>query len=276
MKLPLASVFFTAAAIASPMAASALEDIPTTAINNGSFTTLVAALGAADLVEALSMSGPYTVFAPTDDAFDDLPDGLVTCLLKPEYDDVLKDILTYHVAPGRAFAGDIANGQMIVTLFDEETVLVSKDSSGVQINNANVVIPDVEATNGVIHAIDSVLVPESIDVIAFLDNCQEADQLQITDEVTCSYLGMSRSAGNWLRGPTVRYYKQSEGSIEYICISVQRISTLCYLSPICITHISHYSSKLMHANSLVINSTRACAMAMVTGPAVTETMTVGT
>ena len=154
-------------------AADTLEDIPTTAIDNGSFTTLVAALGAADLVPVLSGDGPFTVFAPTDDAFAALPAALVPCLLLPENKDALTSILTYHVANGDVASSDLTDGQVIPTLLDGQdvTVKIMMDDGTVMINDAHVVIPDVDTTNGVVHAIDAVLVPPAVDVTAFLATC---------------------------------------------------------------------------------------------------------
>ena len=143
-------------------------DIPTTAVAAGSFTTLVAALGAADLVTALSApAGPFTVFAPTDDAFAALPDGLVECLLEPDNSGALTAILTYHVVNGTVLSSDLADGMMPATLQGEAITIDL--SSGVSINDASVVTPDIMASNGVIHVIDSVLVPPSIDVTAFME-----------------------------------------------------------------------------------------------------------
>ena len=143
-------------------------DIPTTAVAAGSFTTLVAALSAADLVTALSApEGPFTVFAPTDDAFAALPDGLVECLLEPDNSGALTAILTYHVVNGTVLSSDLADGMMPATLQGEAITIDL--SSGVSINDASVVTPDIMASNGVIHVIDSVLVPPSIDVAAFME-----------------------------------------------------------------------------------------------------------
>ena len=163
-------------------AADTLEDIPTTAIDNGSFTTLVAALGAADLVPVLSGDGPFTVFAPTDDAFAALPAALVPCLLLPENKDALTSILTYHVANGDVASSDLTDGQVIPTLLDGQDVTVKIMGDGtVMINDAHVVIPDVDTTNGVVHAIDAVLVPPSVDVTAFLATCPAVDADASTD-----------------------------------------------------------------------------------------------
>lgn len=128
---------------------------------DGRFTTLVAALEAADLAETLQGDGPFTVFAPTDDAFAALPDGTVEALL----DDVptLTDILLYHVVEGQVPSSDVVDLSSADTLLGQPVVVNASD--GVQINDANVIIPDVEASNGVIHVLDSVLMPPEADLV---------------------------------------------------------------------------------------------------------------
>jgi len=156
-----------------------LLDIPTTAVTAGLFDTLVAALTATELVGALSApNGPYTVFAPTDKAFAALPEGLLSCLLQEENLLVLSNILLYHVASGQVLSTDLTNGMTIPTLLQGEEVSVevsSNDDDGVvtvKINNATVSTSDVLASNGVIHSIDQVLVPSTMDIAAFLaDTC---------------------------------------------------------------------------------------------------------
>ena len=139
------------------------------AVANGSFNTLVAAVGAADLVETLSSEGPFTVFAPTDDAFAALPDGLVDCLLLPENKESLSAILTYHVVGGQVMSTDLTDGPVATVQGEEITVDLT---DGVTLNGSvTVAAADVEASNGVIHVIDGVLVPPSIDVPAFLESC---------------------------------------------------------------------------------------------------------
>lgn len=153
MKLSFSALFATG--IFASFASAQDDDIPTTAVNAGAFETLVAALGAADLVDALSApNGPFTVFAPTDDAFDALPDGLVNCLLEPDNADALTAILTYHVVSGTVLSTDLMDGMTAETL---QTESISFDlSDGVVLNGATEVItPDVTASNGVIHVIDS-------------------------------------------------------------------------------------------------------------------------
>jgi uncharacterized surface protein with fasciclin (FAS1) repeats len=132
-------------------------DIVDTALSAGNFSTLAAALGAAGLLEALKSEGPFTVFAPTDDAFAKIPPQTLSELLQPENKEKLTAILTYHVVPGRVTAHDVANLNSATTL-QGQTVKISKQD-GVKINDAKVIAPDVEATNGVIHVIDSVLMP---------------------------------------------------------------------------------------------------------------------
>ncbi|OEU08038.1 beta-Ig-H3/fasciclin, partial [Fragilariopsis cylindrus CCMP1102] len=132
--------------------------IPSTAIAAGVFDTLVAALSAADLVDVLSGDeGPFTVFAPTDDAFAALPDGLVTCLLEPDNKDALTSILTYHVVSGEILSKDLVDGAAVETLQGEDVTVDLTD--GVKINESIVITPDILTSNGVIHAIDAVLVP---------------------------------------------------------------------------------------------------------------------
>jgi len=150
------------------------SSIPSVAADNGSFTTLVAALGAADLVDALSAEGPFTVFAPTDDAFATLPAFLVPCLLLPGNKDTLTSILTYHVASGSVMSTDLFDDMEVPTL-QGENVTIDITDGAVKVNTATVVIADVAADNGIIHAIDGVLVPPSIDVAAFLETCPEVD-----------------------------------------------------------------------------------------------------
>jgi uncharacterized surface protein with fasciclin (FAS1) repeats len=138
------------------------------AVEAGSFDTLVAAVTAADLAGTLSEEGPFTVLAPTDDAFDALPAGLTECLLRDENVETLQGVLTYHVIEGEVFSTDLEEGP--VTTVQGEDVTVTLDD-GVMFNEATVVLADVEADNGVVHAIDSVLVPPSVDVEEFLATC---------------------------------------------------------------------------------------------------------
>ncbi len=132
-----------------------MADIVDTAVAAGSFSTLVAAVKAAGLVETLKGAGPFTVFAPTDEAFAKLPAGTVDALLK----DVpkLKKILTYHVVSGKVMAADVVKLKSAKTVEGSEVKIDA--SSGVKVNNATVTTPDVAADNGVIHIIDTVLMP---------------------------------------------------------------------------------------------------------------------
>jgi uncharacterized surface protein with fasciclin (FAS1) repeats len=140
-------------------AGSATVDIVDTAVAAGSFKTLAAALQAAGLIDALKGDGPFTVFAPTDEAFAKLPAGTVETLLKPENKEKLKAILLYHVVAGRVAARDVMrlNNKKVKTL-QGSTVKV-RTTGGVRIENARVTQTDIEATNGLIHVIDTVLMP---------------------------------------------------------------------------------------------------------------------
>jgi uncharacterized surface protein with fasciclin (FAS1) repeats len=147
-------------AAATPAAATqARADIVDTAVGAGQFTTLAAALKAAGLVDTLKGAGPYTVFAPTDAAFAALPKGTVEALLKPENREKLVAILTYHVVPGRVTATQVAKMDAATTV-QGSTVAIAASGGAVTVNSARVVTADVAASNGVIHVIDKVLMPE--------------------------------------------------------------------------------------------------------------------
>nr|WP_231564689.1 fasciclin domain-containing protein [Paracoccus halophilus] len=139
------------------LAQDATTDIVDTAVAAGDFTTLVAAVQAAGLVETLKGEGPFTVFAPTDAAFSALPEGTVDTLLKPESKDQLVAILTYHVVPGKVMSTDITAGMTAATVQGGEVTFTLED--GVRVNDANVVTADIMASNGVIHVIDKVIMP---------------------------------------------------------------------------------------------------------------------
>ena len=163
--MTIASKFGLAAAFAlTASAALAQNTIVDIAAVDGRFETLVAAVTAADLVETLSGEGPFTVFAPTDDAFAALPAGTVEGLLKPEAKGDLTNVLLYHVVAGKVMSGDIAMGNTAVgTALEGANVCVIKDA-GVMLDDgsgtmANVIIADIEASNGVIHVIDKVILP---------------------------------------------------------------------------------------------------------------------
>lgn len=149
----------TAAAVTVATAgfANVEKDIVDTAVDAGSFTTLVAAVEAAGLVDTLKGDGPFTVFAPTDEAFAALPEGTVEGLLAdPE---ALAAILTYHVVPGKVMSTDLSDGMAAATVNGAEVIIGTE--GGVTVNDASVVSADVVATNGVIHVIDTVILPES-------------------------------------------------------------------------------------------------------------------
>lgn len=155
---------FLALTAATALAAPALagghsKDIVDTAVGAGTFGTLVAAVQAAGLVDTLKGEGPFTVFAPTDDAFAALPEGTVDDLLKPENKDQLTAILTYHVVGGKVMSGDLSDGMTAATVQGGEVTI--KTEGGVMVNDANVTAADIEASNGVIHVIDKVIMPAS-------------------------------------------------------------------------------------------------------------------
>ena len=138
----------------------AVADIVDTASAAGSFNTLVAAVQAAGLVETLKGDGPFTVFAPTDEAFADLPEGTIESLLEPANQDQLVSILTYHVIPGRVMSADIAGKELMVESVQGSKIEVNA-TSGVKVDDATVVTADIETSNGVIHVIDKVMMPAS-------------------------------------------------------------------------------------------------------------------
>ncbi len=143
-------------ALAAPAVAQDMN-IVETAVSAGNFTTLVAAVEAAGLVETLSGEGPFTVFAPTDEAFAALPEGTVESLLLPENRDQLVSILTYHVVPGAVMSTDLTDDMMAATV-EGSDIMIDLDS-GVMVNDATVIAADIEASNGVIHVIDAVIMP---------------------------------------------------------------------------------------------------------------------
>ncbi len=145
-------------AMTASLASASEKDIVDTAVGAGSFTTLVAAVQAAGLVDTLKGDGPFTVFAPTDAAFAALPEGTVENLLKPENKDQLVAVLTYHVLAGKVMSGDIAGQTLSPATVQGSTVDIDA-TSGVTIDGANVTTADIEASNGVIHVIDAVILP---------------------------------------------------------------------------------------------------------------------
>jgi uncharacterized surface protein with fasciclin (FAS1) repeats len=160
-KLPMRKLMIAltaSTALAAPaFAAGHGMNIVETAAEAGSFTTLLAAAEAAGLVDTLTSEGPFTVFAPTDDAFAALPEGTVESLLLPENVDQLVAILTYHVVPGAVMSTDLSDGMMATTVQGSDVTIGTM--GGVTVNGANVVAADIEASNGVIHVIDAVILP---------------------------------------------------------------------------------------------------------------------
>lgn len=135
-------------------------DIVDTAASNEDFSTLIAAVKAADLVEALKGDGPLTVFAPTNEAFAKLPEGTLENLLKPENKEQLQSILTYHVIPAKIKSSAIAPGETSVETLQGQQVKVVASDNGVTVDGANVIKTDLYTSNGVIHVIDSVILPK--------------------------------------------------------------------------------------------------------------------
>jgi transforming growth factor-beta-induced protein len=146
-------------AIDVTVAAESERDIIDTAVSAGNFQTLAAALTAADLIDTLKGEGPFTVFAPTDEAFAKLPAGTVESLLKPENIDQLTAILTYHVVPGAVTADQVVNLTEAATV-NGQSIDISMSASKVMVDGATVIATDIMASNGVIHVIDSVILPK--------------------------------------------------------------------------------------------------------------------
>ena len=142
-----------------PSRAAETKDIVDTAVGAGSFNTLVAAVKAAGLVDTLKGKGPFTVFAPTDDAFKKLPPGTLEDLLKPENKEKLKGILTYHVVAGKVMAKDVVKMKSAKTV-NGQSVTISMKDKDVMVDNAKVVKTDIDCSNGVIHVIDTVVLPK--------------------------------------------------------------------------------------------------------------------
>lgn len=144
------------------------QDIVQTAVGAGSFKTLVAAVQAAGLVETLKGDGPFTVFAPTDEAFAKLPKGTIENLLKPENKALLRSILTYHVVPGRVTADQVVTLTTAKTV-NGQLVDIKANSKGVKLDNANVIKTDILTSNGVIHVIDRVIMPSTKNIVETAD-----------------------------------------------------------------------------------------------------------
>ena len=156
-----AAVVLTVAASGTTAVRAETRDVVDTAIAAGSFKTLAKALDAAGLVTTLKGVGPFTVFAPTDEAFAKLPDGTLETLLKPENKEKLRRILTYHVVAGKVMASDVVKLQSARAV-SGDTITVKVEDGVVHVDNATVTSADVLASNGVIHVIDSVILPNGL------------------------------------------------------------------------------------------------------------------
>jgi uncharacterized surface protein with fasciclin (FAS1) repeats len=156
-----AAVVVTVAASGTTAVRAETRDVVDTAIAAGSFKTLAKALDAAGLVTTLKGAGPFTVFAPTDEAFAKLPNGTLETLLKPENKEKLRRILTYHVVPGKVMAADVVKLQSAKAV-SGDTITVKVQDGVVHLDNATVTSADVIASNGVIHVIDSVILPKGL------------------------------------------------------------------------------------------------------------------
>jgi uncharacterized surface protein with fasciclin (FAS1) repeats len=159
--LTFTSLAIVAMLTAAPARAQQTQNIVDTAVAAGSFTTLAKALKAADLVATLEGPGPFTVFAPTDEAFAKLPAGTLENLLKPENKDKLRRILTYHVVAGEVRAADVVKLQSAKAV-SGDTITVTARDGNVHVDGANVTKTDIDASNGVIHVIDTVILPKGI------------------------------------------------------------------------------------------------------------------
>ena len=153
--------FIILTSLAVPARAQQAKDIVDTAVAAGSFTTLAKALTAADLVATLKGAGPFTVFAPTDEAFAKLPASTLQDLMKPENKTKLQRILTYHVVPGRVLASDVAKLRSSKAV-SGDTIHLEAKGGAVKVDEANVIKTDIEASNGVIHVIDAVILPDGM------------------------------------------------------------------------------------------------------------------
>ena len=153
------AIAITVFAFSNAYAGHHAKDIVDTAIKAGSFETLVAAVQAADLVDTLKGEGPFTVFAPTDEAFAKLPEGTIAELLKPENKAKLQAILTYHVVPGKVMAADVINIDSAKSVQGSEIAIMVKDGNVMLNESAMVAQADIKTSNGIIHVIDSVILP---------------------------------------------------------------------------------------------------------------------
>ena len=161
LALFIALVFLLAAFPLIQLSVAAEKDIVDTAVSAGSFKTLVAAVKAAGLVQTLKGKGPFTVFAPTDDAFKKIPQDMINALLKPENKDKLTAILTYHVVAGKVMASDVVKMKAAETV-NGQMVSINVKGKTVMIDNAKVIKTDIKCSNGVIHVIDTVILPKDI------------------------------------------------------------------------------------------------------------------
>ena len=158
LKMLAMGVVMSSALVLGGTAAAAEKDIVDTAVDAGSFKTLAKALAAADLVDTLKGPGPFTVFAPTDEAFAKLPAGTLETLLKPENKDKLRRILTYHVVAGKVTAAEVVKLKSAPAV-SGDTIKVTAGDGTVRVDNARVVKTDIMTSNGIIHVIDSVILP---------------------------------------------------------------------------------------------------------------------
>ncbi|MGD9072007.1 MAG: fasciclin domain-containing protein [Desulfobacterales bacterium] len=155
----LSIIMFSVAATAFAGSYSKSADIVDTAVSAGDFNTLVTAVKAAELVDTLKGDGPFTVFAPTDEAFAKLPPGTVETLLKPENKEKLQAILLYHVVPGKVMAAEVV-GMSSAKTAGGQSVTISQKDGGVYVDTAKVIKTDIGCSNGVIHVIDTVIMPK--------------------------------------------------------------------------------------------------------------------
>ena len=161
MSLIVLIAMFSLTAVAGGSYNKAKKDIVDTAVAAGDFNTLVAAIKAAGLVDTLKGEGPFTVFAPTDEAFAKLPAGTLDMLLKPENKDKLAAILTYHVVSGKVKAKDVVTLSSATTVQGDDVAIMVKDGSVILNGNSTVIKTDIKTSNGVIHVIDTVIMPPS-------------------------------------------------------------------------------------------------------------------
>lgn len=155
-----AGILFAASSAVTAAADGHSRDIVDIAAGDDTFSTLVAAVTAAGLVDTLKSEGPFTVFAPTNDAFAALPEGVVETLLTPENRDQLVAVLTYHVVPGKVMSGDLVGKKLEAATVQGQNVSIDAMTDGVRVEGAMVIQADIEASNGVIHVIDAVMLPE--------------------------------------------------------------------------------------------------------------------